>query len=379
MSSLYLHIPFCSSKCPYCDFFSQVGPQQQIDEYVELLCLNIDVLQRKTSSCPPFKTIFFGGGTPSLLSVKQVERLLSHLERSFGIVAGAEVSLEANPGTVNLERLRGYRQAGVNRLSLGIQSLNEQSLQQLGRIHSAKQAHESVADARVAGFDNLNLDFMFALPDQELTTLGQDIERVLDFSPEHISLYGLSFEEGTPFFKQLQAGKLPPCDENLYADQYQLLHEQLGVAGFEHYEISNFARPKQRCRHNQVYWQRGECLAIGAGGHSFIDREWGERWHIPASLNGYKESLLQGENPAELLETYDQRGAMKEFVYLALRTSDGINLGEFRQKFNCTLAQVFPAAIDRIRPFLDSPANSDHHSFNQNGWLIYDHLISHFL
>lgn len=379
MSSLYLHIPFCSSKCPYCDFFSQVGTQQQVDEYVELLYLNIDILQKKTLPYPSFKTIFFGGGTPSLLSAKQIERLLNRLERTFGIETDAEITLEANPGTVNLEQLRGYRQAGVNRLSLGIQSLNEQSLLQLGRIHSAKQAHESVTDARAAGFDNLNLDFMFALPNQDLTTLERGIVELLNFSPEHISLYGLSYEKGTPFFQQLQAGKLLPCEESLYADQYQLLHEQLGSAGFEHYEISNFARRKRRCRHNQVYWQRGDCLAIGAGAHSFINQKWGERWHIPADLHGYKESLLHGENPAELLETYDQLGAMKEFVYLALRTSDGINREKFKQKFGCLPQQVFPTAIEKISAYLDSPANSNHYSFTQHGWLIYDHLISHFL
>ena len=379
MSSFYLHIPFCSSKCPYCDFFSQVATQQQIDEYVELLYLNINVLKQKTLSCPPFKTIFFGGGTPSLLSVKRIKNILSSLQQTFGIETDAEITLEANPGTVNLEQLRGYRQAGINRLSIGIQSLNDQNLKVLGRTHSAKQARKSVTDARAAGFDNLSLDFMFALPNQELSTLERGIVELLNLSPEHISLYGLSFEEGTPFFKQLQAGKLSSCEENLYADQYQLLHEQLNIAGFEHYEISNFARPKRRCRHNQVYWQRGDCLAIGAGAHSFMNQKWGERWHIPANLHGFKKSLLHGESPAELLETYSQLGAMKEYVYLALRTSDGIDLEEFKQKFGCSLQQVFPAAIDKISPYLDSPVNSDHYSFNQNGWLIYDHLISHFL
>ncbi|MDX2493991.1 MAG: radical SAM family heme chaperone HemW [Desulfuromusa sp.] len=379
MSSLYIHIPFCSSKCPYCDFFSRVGSQQQIDEYVELLNLNIKILRQKLSSCPPFKTIFFGGGTPSLLSIKQIENILNSIEQNFGIETAAEITLEANPGTVTLEQLQGYRQAGINRLSLGIQSLNDQTLQMLGRIHTANQTRESVAAARTAGFDNLSLDLMFALPNQDLVSLEQEITALLTLSPEHISLYGLSFEEGTDFFTRLQSGQLSSCEDNLYADQYQLLHEQLDAAGFEHYEISNFARPKRRCCHNQVYWQRGDCLAIGAGAHSFVNQKWGERWHIPANLQDYKKSLLRGEDPAELLETYNQLEAMKEYVYLALRTSDGIEQEEFEQKFNLPLQQAFPEALNKATDYLHPSLTTGRYSCNLNGWLLYDHLISHFL
>ncbi len=350
-----------------------------MDEYVELLNLNIRILKQKNSSCLPFKTIFVGGGTPSLLSVKQLEKILNSIQQNFRIESDAEITLEANPGTVTLEQLQGYRRAGVNRLSLGIQSLNEMNLQLLGRIHSAKQARESVVAARTAGFNNLSLDLMFALPDQDLPSLEQEISALLNLDPEHISLYGLSFEEGTDFFTRLQSGQLSSCADNLYADQYQLLHEQLNNAGFEHYEISNFARPGWRCRHNQVYWKRGDCLAIGAGAHSFINRSWGERWHIPANLQDYKKNLLHGEDPDELLETYNQLGAMKEYVYLALRTSNGIELEEFEQKFNLPFQQVFPEAFAKTQSYLYSPATSGHYRFNLNGWLLYDHLISHFL
>ncbi len=350
-----------------------------MDEYVELLNLNIRILKQKNSSCPPFETIFFGGGTPSLLSVKQIEKILNSIQQNFRIESDAEITLEANPGTVTLEQLQGYRRAGVNRLSLGIQSLNEINLQLLGRIHSAKQARESVVAARTAGFNNLSLDLMFALPDQDLPSLEQEISALLNLDPEHISLYGLSFEEGTNFFTRLQSGQLSSCADNLYADQYQLLHERLNNAGFEHYEISNFARPGWRCRHNQVYWKRGDCLAIGAGAHSFINRSWGERWHIPANLQDYKKNLLHGEDPDELLETYNQLGAMKEYVYLALRTSDGIELEEFEQKFNLPFQQVFPEAFAKTKSYLYSPVTSGHYKFNLNGWLLYDHLISHFL
>jgi len=379
MSSIYIHIPFCASKCPYCDFFSQVGSQLQIDEYVKHLILNIEILSRKKLPISPLGTIFFGGGTPSLLSPKQIETILDHLERTYGFAGDLEITLEGNPGTLDGQSLSGYREAGINRLSLGIQSLNEQNLQFLGRIHSVTQARESVAAARSAGFENLSLDLMFALPEQNISALGEEIIALLELAPEHISLYGLSFEEGTNFYTRLQGGTITPCDENLYADQYQLLDEKLKIAGYEHYEISNFALAERRCRHNQVYWQREDCLAIGAGAHSFINHGWGERWHIPANLQNYSESLLQGNDPAELLETYDQAGAMREFVYLALRTSDGIDPEEFKQRFNLHFQQVFSAELDQIEKYLISPSTTDRYRFNINGWLLYDHLISHFL
>ncbi len=377
MSSLYIHIPFCSSKCPYCDFYSQVGTLEQIDEYVNFLNLNTEILKQGTSSPQPFDTIFFGGGTPSLLSVPQIERILNTIQKTFGIKENVEISLEANPGTVNLEKLQGYRQAGINRLSLGIQSLNDKNLQVLGRIHNVHHAHESIDAARSAGFDNLNLDLMFALPNQDLTGLKQEIRTLLSFAPEHISLYGLTFEEGTDFSAQLQSGKLSSCEESLYAEQYNLLHEKLAAAGYDHYEISNFASLDRRCHHNQIYWQRESCLAIGVGSHSFIGEGWGERWHIPADLKLYKSSLLHGENPAELLETYDHQDAMKEFVYLALRTRDGINLNKFKQLFNLSIDQAFPIALKKTGKYLHTDNN--HYNFRLNGWLLYDHLISRFL
>lgn len=377
MSSLYIHIPYCASKCPYCDFYSQVGSQQQIDEYVELLNLNLVILKRDSPPVGPFATIFFGGGTPSLLATKQIENILKSIDLNFGITRDAEITLEANPGTVDVAKLHGYRQSGVNRLSLGIQSLNEQNLQLLGRIHNVNQARESVLAARCAGFDNLNLDLMFALPDQALESLAQEISALLNLNPEHISLYGLSYEEGTEFTARRNTGELQACEENLYVDHYQLLHEQLVAAGYEHYEISNFSRPGSRCRHNQIYWQRKNCLAIGAGGHSFIERGWGERWHIPTNLKRYRGLLLQDKDPAELLETYTHEGAMSEFVYLALRTSGGIDRREFKRRFGRAVEDVFTVALKNTDKYLH--LNNDNCIFELNGWLLYDHLISHFL
>ena len=273
--------------------------------------------------------------------------------------------------------MQGYRHAGVNRLSLGTQSLNDKNLQALGRIHTAAQARDSVAAARQAGFGNLSLDLIFALPGQTLPAMEREIKDLLELEPEHISLYGLSFEEGTEFFRRLTRGELEACDENLYAEQYKLIHRELSRAGFEHYEISNFARPGFRCRHNQIYWQRRNCLAIGCGAHGFIEKNWGERWHIPGALTQYRTALQQGNNPAEQLEVFDRIGAMKEFIYLALRTKDGLATADFQRRFGERPEKNFSLAFAKTSRDLHQDDGRWH--FGPEAWLLYDHLITHFL
>ncbi len=380
MSSLYLHIPFCSRKCPYCDFFSQVGTAQQIDDYVALLLLQLRLLASSSAAdLPALKTIFFGGGTPSLLSSEQLEAILEQIDQIFSLEGEIEINLEANPGTVDRQQLERYRRAGVNRLSFGVQSLDPARLKMLGRIHSVEQVSAGIEAARDAGFDNLSLDLMFALPGQSLADLENEVSRLLEFSPEHVSLYGLTYEAGTPFYRQLQSGTLSPCDDDLYAEQYRLLDQRLVSAGFDHYEISNFARPGRQCRHNLNYWQRKSCLAVGAGSHSFMETQWGERWHVPADLKVYAECLRQGRDPARLLENYNRDTAMREYVYLALRTRSGVSEQHFCETFDCSFAQTFAPELRQVEHHLQLGPDGDSSSFDLSGWLIYDHLISHFL
>ncbi len=377
MSSIYIHIPFCSRKCPYCDFFSQPGTNADIAAYGSLLEKNIHLLARDTAVDSPLTTIFFGGGTPSLLEPSQIQVILQHLDNAFNIADHAEITLEANPGTVSLEKLQGYRAAGLNRLSLGIQSLTDRNLRILGRIHDRKTAIASVKDARKAGFDNISLDLIFALPEQSLEQNAAEVEQLLELNPEHIALYGLSFEEGTPFGQKAETGQLSPCSEELYAAQYRQIHELVSDAGFEHYEISNFARPGHRCQHNQVYWKRDTCLAIGCGAHGFDQRSWGRRWLIPADIPQVTKMLQNNKNPAETIETFDCESAMSEYCYLRLRTSDGLDLAEFQTRFNHSAEQVFRTALARCQNHLIRANNTL--TFDLDGWLIYDHLISEFL
>ena len=377
MSGLYFHIPFCLAKCHYCDFFSRPVQPGQVDDYLRQLLQAMEQT-RFWEDCGPFATVFFGGGTPSLLPPAAVETLLQKARELFGISTGAEISLEANPGTVTQESLDGFRRAGINRLSFGVQSLSSAALQRLGRPHTPDQARLCVRQARSAGFDNVAVDLMFGLPGQSLNDLQGDLQALLDLNTQHISCYGLTVEEGTPLFDQRQSGVLPDLpNDDLAAEMYLAVHDTLQLAGFEHYEISNYARPGFTCRHNIGYWRRKPCLGVGAGAHSFVDRGWGERWAVAPDLQQFTSRLVSGEEPAECLERFDRKGAMAETLYLGLRTADGVNDLEFRDRFGCGVAEAFPEAVqcwgERLS-FSHGVWRTDVH-----GWLLFDHLISAFL
>lgn len=377
MPALYLHIPFCRRKCPYCDFYSLAGHTSQLAQYPDLLNRHLRLAADSGRWQGPLSTVFFGGGTPSLLPAAAVARVLAAARAEFGLEATAEVTLEANPGTVSPATLAGYRLAGVNRLSLGVQSLDDAGLRTLGRVHTAAEACQAVVWARQAGFSNLSLDLMFALPGQTVADLQAEIDRLLALSPDHLSCYGLSVEEQTPFYHLHRRGGLALPDEECYAELFLALHERLTRAGYDHYEISNYARPGLQCRHNLVYWRRQCYLGVGAGAHSFLDAEWGERLAVAPDLDRYARCLDRGEDPAHSLETFDRRGAMAETLYLGLRTAAGVDDERFRQRFGLGVAEAFPEAVEKAGRHLRLRAGS--WSFDLDGWLLYDHLITPFL
>lgn len=375
--SLYLHIPFCRSKCPYCDFFSHVGDQAQLNAYVDLLMRHLAWLHDTKAFIASLGTVFFGGGTPSLLTPAQVEAILDLLQGTVGLTHDAEISLEANPGTVDLARLQGYRQAGVNRLSFGVQSMQAGALQLLGRGHSTRQAQQAVAWARQAGFGNLGCDLMFGLPGQGQGELLQDLAALLQLRPDHLSCYGLTVEAGTPFAELQSRGALKLPDDDAFPELYLTIHEQLTSAGFEHYEISNYAQPGYLCRHNLAYWRRQTCFAVGAGAHSFIAAGYGTRAEVPADLQRYWQRLKQGRDPAEILETFDQQGAMAETLYLGLRCREGVAEEDFCRRFGLGVAEAFPEALRRCGERLN--LSGGRWRFDVQGWLLYDYFISFFL
>ena len=375
MTGLYLHTPFCQRKCSYCDFFSAPPAGTELEDWHRLMEQNLRLIARRES--PPLETIFFGGGTPSLLSVEQLDTILTCCREHFPLAAGAEISLEANPATLDPAKLQGYRAAGINRLSLGIQSFDDGMLRLLGRLHSAADAHRAFAAARAANFDSISVDLIFALPGQNLDDLDQQLDQLISLAPDHIGIYGLTIEAGTSLARRVARGEVEQVDDDTYAASYLHLAQRLTAAGFEHYEISNFARPGHRCRHNQGYWRRQPCLAAGAGAHGFNAEGFGSRYAIPEDLDRYRQRLLAKEIPEEILENFDRLGAMSETLYLALRTRDGLDVGAFTESFGTTPQQTFPQAFERIASFLEQRKGSL--SLTTEGWLIYDHLISHFL
>ncbi len=339
-ASLYLHIPFCHTRCYYCDFNTYAGLLPMREPYVRALLTEIKLLgemaQGKDQTRRRSRTIFFGGGTPSLLSVKQIKRLLDACFSAFVVDPEAEITLEANPGTLSQEQLVGLRAAGINRLSMGAQSFDAELLKSLGRIHTPEEITQAVHYARAAGFDSLNLDFMFGLPGQTMQHWRDTLEEALALQPDHFSLYSLIIEEGTPFYTWNQEGRITPGDEDLCADMYEYADELLRNAGYINYEISNWALPGKHSRHNLTYWQNLPYLGMGAGASSsFANRRFSNE-RDPAQ---YIKLLKAGHIPEAEGEEVNKEQAMSETAFLGLRTAMGLHLPTFAERFSQPFAQ----------------------------------------
>lgn len=335
MRGLYIHIPFCEHKCGYCDFYS-VERLSAMEDFVEALCREIQLLPERLPEAvqEPIATVYFGGGTPSLLSPQQLERIQEQLRRVFRILPEAEWSMECNPGTVTLERLRQYRSLGINRLSFGVQSFHDEELRFLERLHTARDAVAAVCWAYEAGFANVNLDLMFAVPGQTLASWRRTLEQALALAPQHISAYSLIWEPGTRFYQRLRRGKLSPVPEELDKAQYELVSELLSAAGYVHYEVSNFARPGFQCRHNLLYWHGEEYVALGPSAHGYVR---GRRYWNVRNLRRYSECVSRGILPIAGSEHVGQWERVEELIFLGLR-SDGLRFARLGEEFGSELA-----------------------------------------
>ena len=346
-ASLYLHIPFCHTRCYYCDFNTYAGILPLREPYVRALLREIalagEMAQHADGVRRRSRTIFFGGGTPSLLSVSQIARLLDACHNAFAVDEGAEITLEANPGTLNQQQLAGIRAAGINRLSMGAQSFDATLLQALGRIHSPTDITQAVHWARAAGFTSLNLDFMFGLPDQTMQHWRETLCRALDLHPEHLSLYSLIIEEGTPFYTWAHQGRITPGDEDLCADMYEYADELLQSAGYINYEISNWALPGHHSRHNLTYWQNLPYIGMGAGAYSSFG---GRRFSNVREPLEYIKLLKIQQLPEAESEIVGHEQQMSETAFLALRTAMGLHLPTFQERFAQSFAQF---ASDRLK------------------------------
>jgi oxygen-independent coproporphyrinogen-3 oxidase len=364
--SLYFHIPFCTHRCAYCDFNTYAGQEEMIPAYVEALCREIEfvgagflspfgVLRREGRDEGKVHTIFFGGGTPSLLSPKHFESIFQSIRNNFILTEDAEITMEANPGTVSFENLLALRTIGINRISYGVQSANSEELRMLERVHTFFDVIEAVTSTRKAGFNNLNLDLIYGLPEQTLQTWQVTVNRILDLHPEHLSAYALTLEHGTPFGRWSAKGLLPLPDPDLAAEMYEWLGETLEANGYLQYEISNWAKPGYECRHNLQYWRGLPYLAFGAGAHGYADgyrysnvlriKTYVDRLSAPstspipfplssATVNHHKQTILDD---------------MSEFMMMGLRlTQEGVNEETFQARFGRSLPEVYGKEIHEL-------------------------------
>ncbi len=346
---LYLHIPFCVKKCNYCDFFSASGTPKEQADYVSAMIQEIQSYQELSGEYE-VQTIFLGGGTPSLLTPEQIEKIFTTIYHIFSVNENAEITMEMNPGTVDIEKLRAMKAAGVNRLSIGLQSAQNEELKMLGRIHTYEEFLETWKLTEQAGFKNRNIDLMSALPGQTIESYEDTLSKVLALEPEHISAYSLILEEGTVFYDWYEKGKLDrgawklPSEEEEYA-MGELTIQRLAEAGMHRYEISNYAKSGKECRHNLGYWDRVEYLGIGAGSSSLIK---GERFDHIRDRKAYIEKIRNGESILIDREILSVESQMEEFMYLGLRKIEGVSRTDFQNYFGKNVDDVYGEILDKL-------------------------------
>lgn len=368
--SLYIHIPFCVRKCGYCDFLSAPADEKARDWYVQALLMEIEHYQGTETADRKIKTLYIGGGTPSILSVNQLDCIIQKIKCTFNFCGDIEASMEMNPGTASKEKCRALYQMGINRLSIGLQSTNDKELKTLGRIHSYEDFLNTYTWCREAGFQNINVDLMAALPYQTVESYTTGLRKIIRLAPEHISAYSLILEEGTPFYQKYNSGCYPLPDEEQERLMYRETEQILAQAGYERYEISNYAKKGYACRHNLVYWQGGDYLGLGLGSSSYMD---GVRFHNTTDFNTYVNQYTNKDRPAgrkdermygqgktqiegsaegqdiqlccrkyaEDWEVLSMQAKMEEFMFLGLRVMAGVSGTEFEKRFGKTMEDVY--------------------------------------
>ena len=380
--ALYIHVPFCLHKCCYCDFYSTTRTSL-LPRYLMAMQQEIAYYQRLPAFAGrSLSSLYLGGGTPSLLQPLQMENLLDSVRAAWPLLPTAEITLEANPGALDIRHLSAFHRAGINRLSLGVQSFHDHELQRLTRIHTATEAAAAIKAARENGFDNLNLDLIFGLPGQSLQDYLFSLQKALDSKPEHLSLYGLTIERETPLFREVQCGKVQPIDEEVEREMFLAGQELAAAAGFEQYEISNYALPGYSARHNQQYWAGLDYLGLGPAAHSFTSDT---RWWNSRDIDQYLLAWAQNKPAVAGRENIGRKEERMEALLLGLRQSAGISLLQWQRRFGEDLLQSGARAIDKLGGFaLGAPSfgaapgeqlltlTPDHLALTRAGLLLYD-------
>jgi len=370
MAGIYIHIPFCSQRCSYCNFFSVVSINllnEVIDAIIKEFSIRKDYLKNE-----PVQTIYFGGGTPSLLTIQQIEKLLNTIYKNFPVEKNAEITFEANPDDLTEKYLSDLKKTGINRLSIGIQSFDDNKLKILNRRHNAFQAVEAVRVAQRSGFNNISIDLIYGLPFQSLIEWENDLDKAFSLPIQHLSAYALTFEEKTLLLKQKEKKLIEPADEELMIKMYELLLNKSNQNGFDAYEISNFSLPEFYSRHNSSYWTQNPYLGIGPSAHSF--NGFSRQWNV-ASIHKYIEGIMKNNSffEQEILSLQDR---YNEYVLLGLRTKNGINIVELEQNFGIELKNF---CLENIKTFIDNEKVYRYGSFlrlTTAGKLISDTIIA---
>jgi oxygen-independent coproporphyrinogen-3 oxidase len=381
--SLYVHIPYCVSKCPYCDFNSHVVPVIPEDAYTEALITELDYYETTGAWAQrTVQSIFFGGGTPSTFPPASIDRILNRIATTFHLDPESEITLEANPGTVDGSHFSGYRAGGVNRISVGIQSFQPRLLKSLGRAHSADEAKQALDVVREAGFENFSLDLIYANPGQTLEELSADLEAAVSFASPHLSAYNLTIEEGTPFHREFSAGRLQLLNEEEEIAMAELIESRLTSAGFQRYEISNYACPGFHSRHNLNYWRSGDYLGIGAGAHSYrkgiSNGVYGYRWWNEKNPGWYMSKIQTAGQAVVEREQTDLPKAAGEFMFSGLRLIDGIDLDAFSARFGKSALELYPQIGGWLNEgFMERDGNRLR--LTRRGLLVANSLFLHFV
>ncbi len=389
-AGIYIHIPFCKSRCSYCDFATDVYRNDDaVERYVSALSAEIEKFSiesqaglsesnspRRTVAASPrlFNTIYFGGGTPSLLSPKQLEKILNVIHAKFSFADEIEFTLEMNPATVTLEKLRDYKSLGVNRASFGVQTFDDIALKLLARGHDAQDARDTFRLLREANFENISFDLIAGLPNQTLEDWSRNLDEALKLEPEHLSLYLLEIHEGTPLAEQVRSHRQPKPDENLAAEMYELIIERVCASGFKQYEISNFAKRGFESRHNTKYWRLDPVYGFGVSAHSFDGAK--TRMANERDTNRYVE-LIESEKSAVVMR--EEIKFASEFIFLGLRMTDGVRLSEFENRFGEKLTEIFRGELAQLQTNGLISINEQRIALTRRGMLFSNEVFAEFI
>lgn len=370
MPGLYLHIPFCDTKCIYCDFYSITNHSRK-DEFIQCLKKEIQAHSGLVKN-KLFDTIFFGGGTPSLLSYNEFSAIFDELNKYYNISGNSEITIEANPGTLDISKLKEFKKLPLNRISFGVQSFIDSELKFLTRIHSSSQAVEAIKSAQDAGFENLNLDLIFALPNQSIENWQYSLESAVSLGTKHISAYSLIFEEGTFLNMLLHKNRVRKADIDLEQEMYEFTMNFLPENGFGQYEISNYAKTGYECRHNLKYWEYEDYLSFGPSASSFVNNK---RWTNIRDINNYIEQINGNQSTADFSEEIDKDTSITEYIFLGLR-SKGIDTKKFNEKYKEDFNEKYKDAIEILLKSGFAEQQNSHIKMTRKGYALCDEIVA---